>query len=94
MHYCRVHVFISGKVQGVYFRQSTVCKAKELNVLGWIRNLKDGRVEAVFEGGKVNVNKLVDWCNDGPKNAIVKNVEIVNEPYENEFSSFQIIATT
>jgi acylphosphatase len=93
MQYCRVHVFISGKVQGVYFRQNTVGKAQELNVLGWIRNLKDGRVEAVFEGEKVDVNKLVDWCNDGPKNAIVKNMEIVNEPYENEFSSFQIITT-
>ena len=53
MQYCRVHVFISGKVQGVYFRQNTVGKAQELNVLGWIRNLKDGRVEAVFEGEKV-----------------------------------------
>ena len=93
MQYSRVHVYISGKVQGVYFRQNTVCKAKELNVLGWIRNLKDGRVEAVFEGGQENVNKLVDWCNAGPKNAIVKNMEIVHESYENEFSSFQIIPT-
>ena len=82
MQYCRVHVFIGGKVQGVYFRQNTVCKAKELNVLGWIRNLKDGRVEAVFEGGKVNVNKLVDWCNAGPKNAIVKKMEIFTGKFD------------
>ncbi len=91
MDYFRIHIFVTGKVQGVYFRQNTVYKAQELNISGWIRNLKDGRVEAVFEGEKVNINKLLDWCRDGPKNAIVKNIEIINEPYKNEYSNFQII---
>ncbi len=53
MEYFRIHIFITGKVQGVYFRQNTVYKAQELYILGWIRNLIDGRVEAVFEGEKV-----------------------------------------
>ena len=93
MEYFRVHVFISGKVQGVYFRQNTSYKAQELNISGWIRNLKDGRVEGVFEGEKSNIKKLLDWCRDGPKDAIVGNIEIVNEPYKNEYSNFQIITT-
>ncbi|MER5175578.1 MAG: acylphosphatase [Candidatus Nitrosocosmicus sp.] len=93
MEYFRIHIFITGKVQGVYFRQNTVYKAQELYILGWIRNLIDGRVEAVFEGEKVNINKLLDWCRDGPKDAIVRNIEIVNEQYKNEFSNFQIITT-
>ncbi len=93
MEYIRIHVFITGKVQGVYFRQNTVYKAQELHISGWVRNLIDGRVEAVFEGEKVNINKLLDWCSDGPKDAIVRNVEIVNEQYKNEFPNFQIITT-
>jgi acylphosphatase len=89
----RTHVFISGMVQGVYFRQSTLDRAQKLNVLGWVRNLKDGRVEAIFEGEKANINKLLEWCNVGPENAAVQNVEIVNETFQNEFSSFQILTT-
>ncbi|MDQ6723762.1 MAG: acylphosphatase [Thermoproteota archaeon] len=91
MDYFRIHIFVTGKVQGVYFRQNTVYNAQELNISGWIRNLKDGRVEAVFEGEKVSIHKLLDWCRDGPKNAIVENIEIINEPYKNEYSDFQII---
>ena len=89
--YLRLHVFISGKVQGVYYRQNTATQAQELNISGWIRNLKDGKVEAVFEGEKNNVNKLLDWCYSGPKNAIVNNIEIVNEPFKNEYPNFQIL---
>ena len=88
----RVHIFISGKVQGVYFRQNTNYKAEELNIMGWIRNLRDGRVEAVFEGERENIDRLLDWCNDGPKNAIVKDIQIIDEEFKNEYSNFQIIA--
>ena len=91
MEYFRVHVFISGKVQGVYFRQNTAHKAQELNIMGWIRNLRDGRVEGVFEGEKVNIEKLLNWCRDGPKNAIVRNIQIIDEEFKNEYSNFQII---
>jgi len=93
MQYFRIHVFISGKVQGVYFRQNILYRAQELNVLGWVRNLNDGRVESIFEGEKATINKLLEWCNIGPENAVVQNVEIVNEPYQNEFSNFQILTT-
>jgi acylphosphatase len=93
MQYCRLHIFISGKVQGVYYRQNTLHKAQELNVMGWIRNLKDGRVEATLEGEREHVDKLLDWCKDGPEYAIVTNIEIVDEPYSNEFSNFQILST-
>ncbi len=88
----RVHIFISGKVQGVYFRQNTTYKAEELNIMGWIRNLRDGRVEAVFEGKRENIDKLLDWCNNGPKNAIVKDMQIIDEDFKNEYSNFKIIA--
>ncbi len=93
MQYSRLHIFVSGKVQGVYFRQNTSYKAQELNIMGWVRNLRDGRVESVLEGERENINKLLDWCNDGPKNAIVTDIEIINEPYRKEFSDFQILTT-
>ncbi len=91
--YLRLHIFISGKVQGVYFRQNTAAQAQELNISGWIRNLKDGRVESICEGEKSSVNKLLDWCYSGPKNAIVSNIEIVNEYFKNEYSNFEILDT-
>jgi acylphosphatase len=67
----RAHVFINGRVQGVFFRQSTQLKAQSLGVKGWIRNLFDGRVEAVFEGDKSQVEILVDYCRHGPPAARV-----------------------
>lgn len=92
IEYNRVHVFISGKVQGVYYRQNAADKAQQLNVQGWIRNLKDGRVEGVFEGEKANIDRLLSWCNKGPKDAFVKDLEIIQEQYKNEYTNFQIIA--
>lgn len=89
--YYRVHVFVSGKVQGVYYRQTTSYEAQKLNIHGWIRNLRDGRVEAIFEGEKANIDKLLSWCNKGPKDAIVKDIEIIQEQYKNEYTNFQII---
>jgi len=91
IEYHRVHIFISGKVQGVYFRQNTAHKAQELNIVGWIRNLRDGRVEAVFEGERVNMDKLLNWCNNGPKNAVVEDIQIIDEEFRNEYSNFQIM---
>ncbi len=93
IHYSRVHIFVEGKVQGVYFRQNTLYKAQELNIFGWVRNIKDGRVEAVFEGHMADIQKILNWCKLGPKNAIVSNIEIINESYSSEFSDFQILDT-
>lgn len=87
----RLHVFISGTVQGVYFRQNTLQKAQELNVFGWVRNLKDGRVEAVFEGNAECIEKILSWCKIGPQGAIVKDIEIIPEDYNGEFLDFKIL---
>ncbi|MDX1441549.1 MAG: acylphosphatase [Nitrosopumilaceae archaeon] len=87
----RVRVFVTGKVQGVFFRQALKVKAKQNNVFGWVRNLKDGRVEALLEGPDEKVNVLVEWCHGGPANARVEDVEIINEKYKNEFSKFDVL---
>jgi acylphosphatase len=89
----RIHIFVSGKVQGVYYRQNTLQKAQELGIFGWVRNLSDGRVESVMEGSKINVEKMLAWCKEGPLDAKVEGVEIIYEEYKNEFSTFDIIKT-
>ena len=61
----RAHVFISGRVQGVWFRSYTQAEAKKLGVKGWVRNLPDGRVEAVFEGEDEAIDKMIAWCHKG-----------------------------
>jgi acylphosphatase len=87
----RVRIFVKGKVQGVFFRQALKVKAKQNNILGWVKNLDDGRVEAVLEGNAENVNVLVEWCHGGPANARVEDVEIRNEKFTNEFSKFEVL---
>ena len=57
----RVHILVSGKVQGVFFRQALKVVAKKNNVLGWVRNLKDGRVEAILEGDNKSINSVIEW---------------------------------
>jgi len=84
----RIHVLVSGKVQGVFFRSSTKDKAEEMGLSGWVRNLADGRVEAVFEGEKENVDKIVGWCRKGPEYARVTGIEIIVEEYQGEFKGF------
>ena len=76
----RVHVFVSGRVQGVTYRASTRETARERGVDGWVRNLDDGRVEAVFEGPPVAVESMVEWCHEGPARANVTDVETSDEP--------------
>lgn len=86
----RAHVYISGHVQGVGFRWSTQHKADELGLTGWVKNLWDGRVEAVFEGKEEAVRKAVSWCHAGPTSARVENVEESYEKATGEFSGFRI----
>ena len=86
----RVHVFIRGKVQGVYFRQNTKHVATRHRVTGWVRNLPDGRVEAIFEGDKVDVNEVIEWCHVGPPKAKVEDVDIRFEKYTGEFVNFTV----
>lgn len=88
--FSRARIFISGKVQGVFFRQNARQKAKELEITGWIRNLTDGRVEAVFEGEKENIEKMIDWAKKGPIWAKVEKLEVFWEKYQGEFNNFEI----
>jgi acylphosphatase len=78
----RAHVFISGLVQGVGYRFSTVEQANRLGVNGWVRNLIDGRVEAVFEGSPQAVEKMIRWCHQGPTAARVKDLAVEYEKLE------------
>jgi acylphosphatase len=86
----RAHVFVAGKVQGVYFRQNTMRTAREQGATGWVRNLDDGRVEAVIEGAEDVVRKVVEWCHQGPPASKVDAVEVKYERHTGEFSDFAI----
>jgi acylphosphatase len=87
----RAHVLIKGLVQGVSFRSSTRRMAVSLGLKGWVRNVDDDKVEAVFEGPVDNVKKIVEWCNRGPFSAKVDNVETEISNYTGEFESFEVI---
>ncbi len=86
----KVHVLITGRVQGVFFRSKTRNEAKKYDVNGWVRNLHDGRVEAVFEGKKEDVNKLVDFASKGPSGAKVLDLNIEWQNYSGKFKDFEI----
>ncbi len=85
----RAHIFVSGKVQGVFYRENTRKKAESLGVTGWAKNLKDGRVEAVFEGDRERVEKMVEWAKKGPFWAKVEDSHVTWEDYQGEFESFE-----
>lgn len=93
MEKVRARVFISGRVQGVFYRAWTRKRAKDLGLTGWVRNLSDGRVEAVFEGKKENVQKLIAECKEGSKIARVENIEVEWEEATGEFSQFEVAET-
>jgi acylphosphatase len=88
--YLRAHAVIHGLVQGVWFRASTKDEAIRIGVNGWVRNLPDGSVEALFEGEKKKVEEIIGWCHRGPSGARVSRVEISWEAYQGEFSHFNI----
>jgi acylphosphatase len=86
----RAHVRISGQVQGVFFRDSTSRKARELNLAGWVKNLPDGRVEAIFEGSSESVKEILRWCEEGPQHASVENVDADIEDAGGDLSGFEV----
>ena len=90
MEEIRIHIFISGKVQGVFFRDSVLKRAEKLEVFGWIQNLENGVVEAVFEGDKDKVKKMIKWMEKGPLLAKVKEIDVDEQRYTGEFKDFQI----
>ena len=91
MSHQRVRLFVTGRVQGVFFRQSLKAKSIQNDIFGWVKNLQDGRVECLLEGNEKNISVLVEWANSGPANAIVENVEVHNEKFDNEFTKFDVL---
>ncbi len=85
-----VHVYISGRVQGVSFRYNTRRKANSLGVKGWVRNLSDGRVECRFEGSEQAVESMIEFCREGPRLAKVTDFEVEEEEYKGQFSDFSV----
>ena len=88
----KVKIHVSGRVQGVFFRQSTQDKAHELGILGTARNLEDGRVEIIALADNTRLEPFIEWCRQGPKAAKVDNLEIIDaDVIDNEFTGFKII---
>jgi len=89
MEKIRAHVWISGKVQGVGYRYYTEQTARQAKLAGWVRNLQDGRVEAVFEGDRSDIEAMLRWCYEGAPASMVTSVDVAYEPVEN-LADFQI----
>jgi acylphosphatase len=86
----RIHLRILGQVQGVGFRYGTEHAAKALGIKGWVRNLPGSEVETVAEGEDDAINEFIKYCNQGPHGAVVHNIKIEEEKYQNEFKDFEI----
>ena len=86
----RAHVYVAGQVQGVFFRDSTRQKAEQLGLTGWVKNLPDGRVEALFEGPSERVREMIQWCEQGPAHATVQEVETEFETSEGDLDRFEV----
>ena len=90
MEKVRARVIIEGRVQGVFFRYHTEAMAEKLGLKGWVRNRRDGCVEAVFEGDPGMVEQMIQWCHRGPSEAKVTNVQTIREEYSGEFEDFSV----
>ena len=87
----RAHVLVSGQVQGVFFRDSTRQKAEELGLSGWVKNVPEGQVEALFEGPSQSIREMVDWCKEGPQRASVENVDVDFESAGGDLETFEVL---
>ena len=85
------HIFISGRVQGVGFRHFTRKNAEALGVTGWVKNLPDGRVEAVLQGDEQIVEELIEKCRKGPVASYVKGIEVEKESGDESFNNFSVL---
>ncbi|MFC6826642.1 acylphosphatase [Halopelagius fulvigenes] len=85
----RAHVFISGDVQEVHFRDNVHETARAHDVKGWVRNLDDGRVEALFEGSEEDVETMIEWCKRGPVKADVTDVEVEEGKPQGDLEDFE-----
>jgi acylphosphatase len=86
----RARLIVSGRVQGVCFRAETQKAATIYGVFGWVRNKRDGTVEAIVEGAKKDVISLINWCNSGPPLSRVQKVDVSWQAYQSEFNEFGI----
>ena len=86
----QARVYVSGKVQGVFFRDATREKAEQLSLAGWVRNLPDGRVEALFDGPSETVREMVRWCEEGPSHAEVEDVDAEFEASGGDLEGFEV----
>jgi acylphosphatase len=86
----RRRIRVHGRVQGVFFRDSTRRKAQTVGVSGWVRNCPDGTVEAVFEGEADAVESMIRWCREGPRGAVVEGVDVTEEEPEG-LEEFRIV---
>jgi acylphosphatase len=89
----RAHIFVSGRVQGVFFRIETREQARKINITGWVRNTSDSRVEAIFEGKREDVEKMIEFCKSGPPAARVIKTDVQWEKYTGEFKTFKMRRT-
>ena len=87
----RAHLIVRGRVQGVFFRACTRDEAERLGVTGWVRNRPEGTVEVLLEGVEEEVDRIVEWCRQGPPIARVDEVSVEMASYRGEFGSFRII---
>ena len=85
-----MRIYVSGRVQGVFYRSNTRKRALELGLKGWVRNLPDGRVEAVVEGEENQVDRLIQWFRRGPPSAVVTGLEVEKETPKGEFETFRV----
>jgi acylphosphatase len=90
MSKARAHVFISGRVQGVFFRAYTQEAARARNIRGWVMNTRDRRVEAVLEGEKEQVEDMINWCHQGSPMSHVSQVDVDWQEYTGEFQDFSV----
>ena len=87
----RVRILISGVVQGVFFRREITNLAERLGIAGWVRNLPDGRVEALAEGNREKLETLIEFCHVGPRGALVRNVQVEWRDFSGELRGFRIV---
>lgn len=86
----RAHLFISGRVQGVFYRATCHDEAAARGLCGWVRNLQDGRVEALLQGSEESVRSMIKWCYVGPSHASVSGIDVKYEPAADDLSGFRI----
>ena len=87
----RAHVIIGGRVQGVSFRYFTREKAASIGLKGWVRNLRDGRVELEFEGLQEAVEVMIEFCREGPRWAKVTTIEVTRLDFSGKYADFQVL---